>query len=51
MRADLVAAVRSLRSGGGLTLVAFLVLALGIGATTAIFSVVDAVVIRGLPVR
>jgi putative ABC transport system permease protein len=49
MRDDLKAAVRSLRSSIGVTLAALVVLTLGIGATTAIFSVVDAVVLRGLP--
>jgi predicted permease len=49
MRDDLGAAVRSLRSNQGFTLAALIVLTLGIGATTAIFSVVDAVVLRGLP--
>jgi putative ABC transport system permease protein len=46
---DIRSALRSLRSTPTLTVVALLVLILGIGATTAIFSVVDAVVLRGLP--
>src|SRR5688572_12516393 len=49
MRDDLLGAVRSLRSNRGFTIAALIVLTLGIGATTAIFSVVDAVVLRGLP--
>jgi putative ABC transport system permease protein len=49
VRHDLSAAVRSLRSSKGVTLAALIVLTLGIGATTAIFSVVDAVVLRALP--
>jgi putative ABC transport system permease protein len=49
MRDDLKAAWRSLASSWTFTAVALTVLTLGIGAGTAIFSVVDAVVLRGLP--
>ena len=51
MLQDLRLAIRSLRATPVVTVVAVLSLALGIGTNTAIFSLIDRLVLRSLPVR
>jgi len=51
LRQDLRVAVRSLRRTPGFALTAILVVALGVGANTAVFSLADFVLVRPLPFR
>jgi predicted permease len=50
LRQDIAYALRSMRQNAGFTVVVLLTLALGIGANTSTFTLIDALVLRPLPV-
>ena len=50
LRQDVAYAIRQMRLSPVFTLTAMLTLALGIGATTAIFSLIHSIMIKSLPV-